>query len=165
MPYTAALSLTMQQLWRSLISLSTFCLYCRSDLSLVYAVLQLYSKRPNFNLLNRVVLECWRVKEKVDDDPVTVRLLFEPSGRPVDEQNYYLNEKDNVCVVCGADESYIRKNIIPREYRKSVSLTNCTALLRHPAICVTVKSANLAFLSIYCFFSQSVPEIVRISWG
>ena len=70
---------------------------------------------------------------------MTVRLLFEPSGRPVDEQNYYLNEKDNVCVVCGADESYIRKNIIPREYRKYVSLTNCTALLRHPAICVTVK--------------------------
>jgi len=26
---TAALSLTMQQLWRSLISLTTFCLYCR----------------------------------------------------------------------------------------------------------------------------------------
>ena len=55
---------------------------------------------------------------QVDDDPVTVRLLFEPSGRPVDEQDYYLHEKDNVCVVCGAADSYIRKNIIPREYRK-----------------------------------------------
>ena len=55
---------------------------------------------------------------KVDDDPVTVQLLFEPSGRPADKQDYYLNEKDNVCVVCGTDDSYIRKNIIPREYRK-----------------------------------------------
>ena len=59
---------------------------------------------------------------KVADDPVTVQLLFEPSGRPADEQNYYINEKDNVCVVCGSDESYIRKNIIPREYRKYVSI-------------------------------------------
>ena len=60
---------------------------------------------------------------KVADDPVTVQLLFEPSGRPVDEQNYYVSEKENVCVVCGADESYIRKNIIPREYRKYVCLS------------------------------------------
>jgi len=64
----------------------------------------------------RLNLKC--VEVQVSDDPVTVQLLFEPSGRPQDEQNYYLNEKDNVCVVCGADESYIRKNIIPREYRK-----------------------------------------------
>ena len=57
---------------------------------------------------------------QVDSDPLTVQLLFEPSGRPSDAHNYYLNEKDNVCVVCGADRSYIRKNIIPREYRKYV---------------------------------------------
>jgi len=55
---------------------------------------------------------------QVCDDPLTVQLLFEPSGRPTNEQNYYLHEKDNLCVVCGAGDSYIRKNIIPREYRK-----------------------------------------------
>ena len=68
------------------------------------------------------IIECGCVAVQVDDDPVIVQLLFEPSGRPVDEQNYYMNEKDNVCVVCGTDESYIRKNIIPREYRKYVRL-------------------------------------------
>jgi len=57
---------------------------------------------------------------QVSDDPMTVQLLFEPSGRPMSEQNYYLYEKDNQCVVCGASDSYIRKNIIPREYRKYV---------------------------------------------
>jgi len=59
---------------------------------------------------------------QVADDPIMVKLLFEPSGRPVSEQDYYLHEKDNVCVVCGAADSYIRKNIIPREYRKYVAL-------------------------------------------
>ena len=56
--------------------------------------------------------------EKVEDDPFTVRLLFEPAGRPKNEFNYYLQEKNNVCVVCGAAESFIRKNVIPHEYRK-----------------------------------------------
>lgn len=56
---------------------------------------------------------------KVCDSPVTVRLLFEPSGRAVDEiGQYYTQEKANHCVVCGSNESYIRKNIVPREYCK-----------------------------------------------
>ncbi|ESO93138.1 hypothetical protein LOTGIDRAFT_119943, partial [Lottia gigantea] len=55
---------------------------------------------------------------KVKDDPLTVRLKFEPSGRPESENNYYLQFKDNMCVVCGRSESYIRKFIVPQEYRK-----------------------------------------------
>ncbi|KAK2157407.1 hypothetical protein LSH36_192g01012 [Paralvinella palmiformis] len=56
--------------------------------------------------------------EKVGDDPLTVQLTFEPSGRPMNEMNYYLQVKDNQCVVCGKRDSYIRKNVVPREYRK-----------------------------------------------
>ena len=56
---------------------------------------------------------------KVCDSPLTVRLLFEPSGRAVDEVGqYYTQEKANHCVVCGSSGSYIRKNVVPREYRK-----------------------------------------------
>lgn len=56
---------------------------------------------------------------KVCDSPLTVRLLFEPSGRAVDEVGqYYTQEKANQCVVCGSSESYIRKSVVPREYRK-----------------------------------------------
>lgn len=56
---------------------------------------------------------------KVCDNPLTVRLMFEPSGRAVDEVGqYYTQEKANRCVVCGSNKSYIRKNIVPREYRK-----------------------------------------------
>lgn len=53
---------------------------------------------------------------KVEDSPLKVKLKFEPAGRPTDD--YYLQDKENICVVCGAEESYIRKCVIPREYRK-----------------------------------------------
>ena len=51
-------------------------------------------------------------------DPYTIQLKFEPSGRPGSEDLYYLNFKDNICVVCGSDKSYMRKNIVPHDYRK-----------------------------------------------
>ncbi|KAM6912997.1 exonuclease 3'-5' domain-containing protein 2 [Xenentodon cancila] len=51
-------------------------------------------------------------------EPFVVRLLFEPSGRPDSQQDYYLTAKENLCVVCGKADSYIRKNIVPHEYRR-----------------------------------------------
>ena len=57
--------------------------------------------------------------EQVREDPFTVRLKFEPSGRPVgDCDKFYLTPKNNCCVVCGEKESLVRKNVIPQEYRK-----------------------------------------------
>ncbi|XP_010877690.1 exonuclease 3'-5' domain-containing protein 2 isoform X2 [Esox lucius] len=53
-----------------------------------------------------------------NEDPFIVRLLFEPSGRPDSQQDYYLTAKENLCVVCGKSDSYIRKNIVPHEYRR-----------------------------------------------
>ena len=59
----------------------------------------------------------------VKDEPYTIRLNFEPSGRPFDpENNYYLTFKENICVVCGRDDSYMRKNVIPHDYRKHFPL-------------------------------------------
>lgn len=58
--------------------------------------------------------------EIVNKDPLTVRLKFEPSGRAVGQTGkYYQTPKDNKCVVCGEIESYTRKNVVPREYRKN----------------------------------------------
>ncbi|NXI43895.1 EXD2 protein, partial [Galbula dea] len=56
--------------------------------------------------------------ELVSTDPFIVKLRFEPSGRPESQVDYYLTVKENLCVVCGKRESYIRKNIVPHEYRK-----------------------------------------------
>ena len=52
---------------------------------------------------------------KVCDDPLTVKLKFEPTGK----LKYYLTLKENICVVCGKDGAFLRKSIgVPREYRK-----------------------------------------------
>nr|XP_028581173.1 exonuclease 3'-5' domain-containing protein 2 [Podarcis muralis] len=58
------------------------------------------------------------IGELVSMDPFIVKLQFEPSGRPESKVDYYLSVKENLCVVCGKRESYIRKNIVPHEYRK-----------------------------------------------
>ncbi|XP_046487671.1 exonuclease 3'-5' domain-containing protein 2 [Neodiprion pinetum] len=55
----------------------------------------------------------------VQEEPYTVRLKFEPSGRAQGEVGrYYTQVKINRCVVCGATDKFIRKNVVPREYRK-----------------------------------------------
>ena len=57
----------------------------------------------------------------IDNEPdnVTVRLNFEPAGRSSGRAGgYYCNPKTNICVVCGTDESSLRKYIVPHEYRK-----------------------------------------------
>lgn len=59
------------------------------------------------------------IGELISEEPLTVRLKFEPAGRAVGlTGKYYQMIKENQCVVCGADKEYIRKNVIPREYRK-----------------------------------------------
>ncbi|KFP87331.1 PREDICTED: exonuclease 3'-5' domain-containing protein 2 [Acanthisitta chloris] len=58
------------------------------------------------------------IGELVSTDPFVVKLRFEPSGRPESQVDYYLTVKENLCVVCGKRESYIRKNIVPHEYRR-----------------------------------------------
>ncbi|XP_074092143.1 exonuclease 3'-5' domain-containing protein 2 isoform X2 [Macrotis lagotis] len=58
------------------------------------------------------------IGELVSEDPFVVKLQFEPSGRPESPKDYYLMVKENLCVVCGKRESYIRKNVVPHEYRK-----------------------------------------------
>ncbi|NXU52900.1 EXD2 protein, partial [Turnix velox] len=58
------------------------------------------------------------IGELVSTEPFVVKLRFEPSGRPESQVDYYLTVKENLCVVCGKRESYIRKNIVPHEYRR-----------------------------------------------
>lgn len=55
----------------------------------------------------------------VNEQPLTVRLNFEPSGRAFGQVGeYYTQVKVNQCVVCGSMENFIKKNVVPREYRK-----------------------------------------------
>lgn len=59
----------------------------------------------------------------ISEEPFTVRLNFEPAGRAVgDVGRFYQTIKKNQCVVCGDRDAYIRKNVVPREYRKHFPL-------------------------------------------
>ncbi|KAK3445922.1 hypothetical protein EUGRSUZ_A01124 [Eucalyptus grandis] len=54
----------------------------------------------------------------VDNDPPAIMLLFEPKGRPEDEDNeFYIQRKKNICVGCGEGNHYLRYRIIPSCYR------------------------------------------------
>ncbi len=62
--------------------------------------------------------------ELVSEDPVTIKLNFEPNGDGHVDDEYHLGEKQNACVVCGCDNlEYLTKHhIVPREYRKWMPL-------------------------------------------
>ncbi|GAB2256784.1 hypothetical protein Droror1_Dr00022843 [Drosera rotundifolia] len=54
----------------------------------------------------------------VEEDPPGIMLLFEPKGRPEDEDNdFYIQSKKNMCVGCGEKNHYLRYRIIPSCYR------------------------------------------------
>ena len=74
----------------------------------------------------------------VTEDPPTVKLRFEPSGRPGKDREYYLAEKENKCVVCGKEDGYIRKNVVPHEYRRlALCIPVCTYVCTvHKLLCL-----------------------------
>ncbi|XP_052178209.1 protein RRP6-like 3 isoform X2 [Diospyros lotus] len=54
----------------------------------------------------------------LDENPPAIMLLFEPKGRPEDEDNnFYIQSKKNICVGCGEGNHYLRYRIIPSCYR------------------------------------------------
>jgi len=47
-----------------------------------------------------------------------IQLLFEPKGPGAGGDRYYLEDRDNICVVCGAAEPLTRHHVVPDSYRK-----------------------------------------------
>jgi cobalt/nickel-transporting P-type ATPase D len=60
----------------------------------------------------------------ISEDPLTVKLKFEPSGRGVqwfdgqpDDDEFYVENRKNQWVVCGKEQDYLRFQIIPSRFR------------------------------------------------
>lgn len=90
--------------------------------------------------------------ELVTEDPLVVRLNFEPSGRPQverDDGRFYLQERHNICVTCGKDQSYIRKNVVPHEYRK-----------HFPDILKDHQSHDVVLLCVECHQTSNLHDQV-----
>ncbi|GAB4825189.1 Protein RRP6-like 3, variant 2 [Ancistrocladus abbreviatus] len=59
-----------------------------------------------------------KLAKLVEENPPAIMLLFEPKGRPEDEDNdFYIQSKKNMCVGCGEKNHYLRYRIIPSCYR------------------------------------------------
>lgn len=105
----------------------------------------------------------------MSEDPFTVRLKFEPAGRAVGEVGkFYQQEKANRCVVCGSTDSYQRKNIIPREYRKFFpckNRDNCNLLKNqslnsfHSAIMKDHTSHDILLLCPPCHKRSNIADL------
>lgn len=84
-------------------------------------------------------------------NPLVVRLSFEPAGRPRAEckdESFYVQERHNVCVVCGQEHSYIKKNVVPQEYRKCL-----------PTILKDRQSHDIVLLCIQCHRISNVFDV------
>lgn len=56
--------------------------------------------------------------EIVYNDPTTLRLTFEPSGRDGSTNPYNTSYKENICVVCGTPDEITRHHVVPYCFRK-----------------------------------------------
>lgn len=54
----------------------------------------------------------------LSDDPLRIRLTFEPQGRGHAGNAYYLAPKKNRCVVCGREDRLTKHHVVPLCYRK-----------------------------------------------
>lgn len=56
--------------------------------------------------------------EIVEEDPLTIKLNFQPQGNWQEGDDYSLSAKENKCVVCNTEEDLTSHHIVPYCYRK-----------------------------------------------
>lgn len=103
------------------------------------------------------------IGELIKEDPLTVRLKFEPAGRAVGETGkYYQTAKENHCVVCANTDNYSRKNIVPREYRKNFPCEYCDYKSYVSGFCFLVFHSIYFKFFLFIYFScYERPYITR----
>jgi hypothetical protein len=88
----------------------------------VYSNCSIY--HPNGDLMCHCALKKmnWYLKkglaEKISEN--SIRLLFEPGGDGHSGDKYYLEQRENQCVVCGTKENLTKHHVVPHQYRKNM---------------------------------------------
>jgi len=59
-----------------------------------------------------------QLAEVVEENPFTIRLNFWPAGPGNCDNEFYLKEKQNICVVCGTSHNLTRHHCVPHQYRR-----------------------------------------------
>lgn len=69
----------------------------------------------------------WYIRKNLgtleSEDPLTIRLNFEPSNSTNKEDSFYLIPRENKCVVCGTSEKLTRHHVVPQSFRKHFELS------------------------------------------
>lgn len=89
---------------------------------------RLYGNCKVLNKNNELIFRCdekkidWYINrnlaELVAEDPKTIRLLFDTKGPGNKDRSFYLEDKKNICVVCGTDQNLNKHHIVPISIRK-----------------------------------------------
>ena len=66
------------------------------------------------------------IADMVSENPLTIKLRFEPGGRgltelnelKIDRKTYITTNRKNQCVVCGKGENFLRYHVVPKLYRQ-----------------------------------------------
>ena len=66
----------------------------------------------------------------VDENPFTIRLRFEPSGRDGINDPLLMDGKPNICVVCGTTEKLTRHHIIPYSFIRHMKIEYKVDIIR-----------------------------------
>lgn len=66
----------------------------------------------------------------VSENPTTIRLKFEPSGRCGIKDPLLIDGKPNICVVCGISENLTRHHIIPYSFIKHMKIEYKVDIIR-----------------------------------
>lgn len=76
----------------------------------------------------------WYVRRELADivanDPITIKLRFEPSGRAGASDKLMLAGKPNHCVVCGSVENLTRHHVIPSSFIKHMAIEYKVDIIR-----------------------------------
>lgn len=54
----------------------------------------------------------------IEQNPFTIRLTFIPHGNGHANDDFYLQERDNICVCCGSSAELTKHHVVPFMYRK-----------------------------------------------
>ncbi|KAN0045488.1 hypothetical protein ACTA71_005866 [Dictyostelium dimigraforme] len=54
----------------------------------------------------------------IKEEPLSIKLKFQPHGEGHSGDDYYLAHKENICVVCGSTHKILRHSVVPHCYRQ-----------------------------------------------
>lgn len=54
----------------------------------------------------------------INESPLVIRLKFQPNGNGHANDNFYLQERENICVSCGRNDLLTKHHVVPYCYRR-----------------------------------------------